>query len=229
MPKCIEFLPCDWLISNLCYQAIEQVYLIKWPVSVCMGVTTIYFGGDVLYSQYWKNTNLSPPIIGLLYCNMWHMICPPFMNPGCSLVDLLLFPIYFQFRKNKGNSATMSNQQQKAEINCPINVVSYAKSCLQSVFFRLVQPMRTRSHNVLILHMCIGWSSQISMGNLALSFRRWDYSSILRIAVSPIYIGVNNTITKKDSIFLPACHVTINQHQIIRFKWQKVLECLHYT
>ncbi len=25
------------------------------------------------------------------------------MNPGCSLVDLLLFPIYFQFRKNKRN------------------------------------------------------------------------------------------------------------------------------
>ncbi len=25
------------------------------------------------------------------------------MNPGCSLVDLLLFPIYFQFSKNKGN------------------------------------------------------------------------------------------------------------------------------
>ncbi len=34
MPKCIELLPCDWLISNLCYQAIEQVYLIKWPVSI---------------------------------------------------------------------------------------------------------------------------------------------------------------------------------------------------
>ncbi len=34
MHKCIELLPCDWLISNLCYQAIEQVYLIKWPVSV---------------------------------------------------------------------------------------------------------------------------------------------------------------------------------------------------
>ncbi len=34
MPKCIELLPCDWLISYLCYQAIEQVYLIKWPVSV---------------------------------------------------------------------------------------------------------------------------------------------------------------------------------------------------
>ncbi len=33
MPKCIELLPCYWLISNLCYQAIEQVYLIKWPVS----------------------------------------------------------------------------------------------------------------------------------------------------------------------------------------------------
>ncbi len=36
MPKCIELLPCDWLISNLCYQAIEQVYLILWPVSVCI-------------------------------------------------------------------------------------------------------------------------------------------------------------------------------------------------
>ncbi len=34
MPKCIELLPCDWMISNLCYQAIERVYLIKWPVSV---------------------------------------------------------------------------------------------------------------------------------------------------------------------------------------------------
>ncbi len=34
MPKCIELLPCDWLISNLCYQAIDQVHLIKWPMSV---------------------------------------------------------------------------------------------------------------------------------------------------------------------------------------------------
>ncbi len=25
------------------------------------------------------------------------------MNPGYNQVDLLLFPIYFQFRKNKGN------------------------------------------------------------------------------------------------------------------------------
>ncbi len=25
------------------------------------------------------------------------------MNPGWSLVDMLLFPIYLQFRKNKGN------------------------------------------------------------------------------------------------------------------------------
>ncbi len=34
MPKFIELLPCDWLISDLCYQTIEQVYLIKWSVSV---------------------------------------------------------------------------------------------------------------------------------------------------------------------------------------------------
>ncbi len=75
------------------------IHIVPHTILQCymsMSVTTIYFGGDV-----WKNTNLSPPIIGLLYCNMWHMICPPFMNPGYSLVDLLLFPIHFQFRKNK--------------------------------------------------------------------------------------------------------------------------------
>ncbi len=39
-----------------------------------------------------------------------------------------------------------------------------------------------RSYNMLIM---------VSMGNLSLSFRRWDYSSILRAAVSPfISIGV---------------------------------------
>ncbi len=45
MPKCIELLPCDWLISNLCYQAIEQVSLLKWPhwpVSVYTCVPGIY-------------------------------------------------------------------------------------------------------------------------------------------------------------------------------------------
>ncbi len=36
MPKCIELLICDWMISNLYYQAIEQMHLIKWPVSVCV-------------------------------------------------------------------------------------------------------------------------------------------------------------------------------------------------
>ncbi len=44
---------------------------------------------------------------------------------------------------------------------------------------------------MLILHMFFGWSRQVSMGNLALSFRRWDYSSILHTAVSPIkYRGI---------------------------------------
>ncbi len=38
MPNCIEMLPCDWLISNLRYQAIKQMFLIKWPVSVCVCV-----------------------------------------------------------------------------------------------------------------------------------------------------------------------------------------------
>ncbi len=50
MPKCIELLPCDWLISNLCYQAIERVYLIKWPVSVFYNVT--YFCDAKLNFQH---------------------------------------------------------------------------------------------------------------------------------------------------------------------------------
>ncbi len=40
---------------------------------------------------------------------------------------------------------------------------------------------------MLIQCIWIGWSSQVSMGNLTLSFRRWDYSSILRVAVSSIH------------------------------------------
>ncbi len=43
MPKCIELLPWDWLISNLCYQAIEQMYLIKWPVSIYF-ITCVWCG-----------------------------------------------------------------------------------------------------------------------------------------------------------------------------------------
>ncbi len=69
----------------------------------------------------------------------------------------------------------MSNQQQKSEMNCPMNVVSYT----QIVFKKLIFQARLR--------MFIGCSSQVSMENLSLSFRRWDYSSILRVAVSPIH------------------------------------------
>ncbi len=70
-----------------------------------------------------------------------------------------------------------------------------------------------RSHNLLILSMCIGWSSQVYMGNLALLFRKWDYSSILHTAVSPIHtyrserlcisvdFVLNKTINKKYEIF----------------------------
>ncbi len=85
----------------------------------------------------------------------------------------------------------MSNQQQQSEINCPMNVVSYTKIAFKRlIFFRVdekFQPMHKRSHNVLIMRMCIGWFSQVSMGNLALSFRRWDYFSILRVAVSSVH------------------------------------------
>lgn len=32
MPKCNELQVCDWLISYLLEQAVEYVYLMKWPV-----------------------------------------------------------------------------------------------------------------------------------------------------------------------------------------------------
>ncbi len=86
-------------LTGLTADVVSQVSCI----TPCHGRNHHILWGGRAPPQYWKNTNLSPPIIGLLYCNMWHMICPPFMNPVCSLVDLLLLPIYFQFRKNKGN------------------------------------------------------------------------------------------------------------------------------
>ncbi len=41
LTKFTELLPCDWLISNVCYQAIEQLYLIKWPGSLMFNVFNI--------------------------------------------------------------------------------------------------------------------------------------------------------------------------------------------
>ncbi len=63
MPKCIELLPCYWLISNLCYQAIEQVYLIKWPVSayvyICMYIYTCMYSQNSFWSHIYGS--LFPP------------------------------------------------------------------------------------------------------------------------------------------------------------------------
>ncbi len=50
MPKCIELLSCDWLISSLCYQAIEQVYLIKWPVSIYMKNVLCLYVKYIIYN-----------------------------------------------------------------------------------------------------------------------------------------------------------------------------------
>ncbi len=61
MPKCIELLTCDWLISNFCYQAIEQVYLIKWPVSVylsCDLPASLPFTNPLLLPQGTKKVSI---------------------------------------------------------------------------------------------------------------------------------------------------------------------------
>ncbi len=76
MPKCIELLPCDWLISNLCYQAIEQVYLIKWPVSVyvkCIWRNTDWISESlILIFKSQQNTNWFQVSWKLCRLNSWH-------------------------------------------------------------------------------------------------------------------------------------------------------------
>jgi len=47
----------------------------------------------------------------------------------------------------------MSNQQQLSEINCPMNVVSFAQIAFKK---RIFQARPANAHYVFILHMCIG-------------------------------------------------------------------------
>ncbi len=82
----------------------------------------------------------------------------------------------------------MSNHHEKSQINYPMNVVSYAQIAFKKLIFQSTPANALRAyHNVLILRMCIGRSSQVSMGHLDLSLRTWDCSSILCTAVSPIH------------------------------------------
>ncbi len=107
MPKCIELLPCDWWICNLCYQSIEQVYLIKWPVSVC-AVYCVY-----LLCIY-KNTHMHVYICGkicyvyILYIfiysitymniNIHANTCKYFLNIYCMYVYLYIHNTYTQYK-----------------------------------------------------------------------------------------------------------------------------------
>ncbi len=81
MPNCIELLPCDWLISNLCYQAIEQVYLIKWPMSVY-----IYMYIHSICCKPCSGSAWQIPAAHLY----WHTPCPP-SNPPTILHQFLVF------------------------------------------------------------------------------------------------------------------------------------------
>lgn len=47
MPKCIELLLCDWLNRYLHWQAVRQVYLLKWPVSA--KVIVYYYCIDAIF------------------------------------------------------------------------------------------------------------------------------------------------------------------------------------
>ncbi len=77
MPKCIELLSCDWLISSLCYQAIEQVYIIKWSVSVYIKHTMNVYLKAVIH--YFK----------VHYINKLHRTC-------CHFISVCVY-LYFVF------------------------------------------------------------------------------------------------------------------------------------
>ncbi len=77
MPKCIELLPCDWLISSLCYQAIEQVYIIKWSMSVYIKHTMNVYLKAVI--NYFK----------VHYINKLHRTC-------CYFISVCVY-LYFVF------------------------------------------------------------------------------------------------------------------------------------
>ncbi len=74
--------------------------------------------------------------------------------------------------------------------------------------------------------MCIGWSSQVSIGNLslhleggtippycALRFLLFISIGVNRLCISIVFV-LNKTLTKKDEIFLFTCmQCDYNQHQ----------------
>lgn len=75
MSKCIELHPCDWLIT--CLRALEQVYLIKWPLSACVA------SGDCFGEYFFVHVKSSfsdlyfaqPPskTFNLTLCGTFHM------------------------------------------------------------------------------------------------------------------------------------------------------------
>ncbi len=81
MTKCIELLPCDWLISNLCYQAIEQVHLIKWPVSV--------------YTIHIKKIRMCPVTSQNVYAVSFSFLVNIYIMKGNETLLLPLFDILF--------------------------------------------------------------------------------------------------------------------------------------
>ncbi len=77
------------------------------------------------------------------------------------------------------------------------------KCGLKSLIFNLDQPMR--SHNVLILHMLIGRSSKVSS---FIGIR------VNRLCISIVFVLYKTFTKNMKYLYLPTCHVIINQHQI---------------
>ncbi len=106
MPKCIELLPCDWLISSLCYQAIEQVFRIKWLVSVYDCIDSLSF-----LEQYYIYVITSKPS----YHSAWH-VCITYRSPYEWLLQLGKIAQYLTEYRYRNGSLGMSHVKHSSSM-----------------------------------------------------------------------------------------------------------------
>ncbi len=149
----------------------------------------------------------------------------------------------------------MSNQQQQSEIIYPMNVVSYAQIAFKKLIFQ-ARPARGVLYCECSLTGLDRFLWEICLfhleGETIPPYCGLQFLLFISIGVNRLCISIVIVLNKIKYLYLPACHVIINQHHRnrehakeiiieifilkcnlkyiwwIRFRWQKVLECLHY-
>ncbi len=145
MPNCIELLPCDWLISNLCYQAIEQVYLIKWPMSVYIYIyiyiyICIYTQFAVGLAQGVPGKSLLPTSTGI------HLVLHPILQQ--SSTSFWYFSLFLSWASYILSSLPGHCQLQQDQLFCGLRVQDDVRSQfgLSDVRWNFQLPFQVNCH-----------------------------------------------------------------------------------